>query len=127
MMFRTAFLHANDTGSRIRVISDNARIEFDPSPSPPSSVSSAGQAQFNFSAGETIMRYLRGHLYEVPVLIYCGVSIPYTQYVEGYATCGSTTSSTVVWNYIRALKDGKTDDMGWKGFNATGVYRGRGG
>jgi hypothetical protein len=109
------------------VISDNARIEFDSSSTPSSSLSSTAQAQYNFSAGETIVRYLRGRLYEMPVLIYCGVSIPYTQYVEGYATCGSTTWANVVTDYIRALKDGRTDDEGWKGFNASGIDGGRSG
>jgi len=119
------FLRSNDMASRVRVISDNARIEFDPSQTPASSQMTSIQtqvlAQYNFSAGESIVRYLRGHLYELPVLIYCGQSIPYTQYVEGYAMSGSTVRSSVVRKYIKALKDGKTDDEGWRGFNAIGM------
>ncbi|KAF9551401.1 hypothetical protein CPC08DRAFT_715088 [Agrocybe pediades] len=54
------FLRENDDGSRIRFITDNARMEFTP-----------GKGTFmNYTAGKNILQYLRGHLYKAPVLIY---------------------------------------------------------
>jgi len=110
------FLRANNTGSRIRVISDNARIE---SLDPSTPTASPPEETYNFSAGESIIRYLRGNfLTEIPILICCGGSIPYTKYVENYELCGSTCVMSVAEGFVRALKDGRVDDEEWRGWDA---------
>jgi hypothetical protein len=125
-----AFLKANNKGSRIRVISDNARIEFDPSTLPAADTAASSEdheilpvppsgSHYNFSAGESIIRYMRGHLLtRIPILICCGGSIPYTRYVEEYALCGSTVSMRIAEEYVKALKEGRMDDVGWRGYDA---------
>ncbi|KAF5371981.1 hypothetical protein D9615_008041 [Tricholomella constricta] len=105
------FLRENDTAGSIRFISDTARLETDSGGGADSSVF------FNITAGENIARYLRGHLYRAPVLIFCGAGIIHTQYVESYEATGSTCHSTVVRNYIAALSDRREDDKSWCGYN----------
>ena len=71
------------------------------------------------SAGENILRYLRGRFFAVPVLICCGASIPVTQYVRSFEMAGSTNYRGVCQRYISALADGTENDSAWKGFNAS--------
>ena len=103
------FLRANDTPSRIRFVSDNARYE--------STTPQAGHF-LNLAAGESLLRFLRGRHFNLPVLIFCGVSLPYTTYVRQFEHAGSTTSAQVVRNYALALANGKNDDEGWVRFKA---------
>jgi hypothetical protein len=110
----TDFLRSNDTVNRIRFISDNARFEIDSR----KEFQWRESAFLNISAGENILRYLRGRRYTVPVLVYCGQSINATQYVRSYENAGSTVSQQVVNRYIEALAAGRDDDAGWKEFKA---------
>ncbi|RDB27646.1 hypothetical protein Hypma_003160 [Hypsizygus marmoreus] len=66
------FLRRNASPATIRVISDDFRQE--------PTVSTF----LNISAGENILRYLRGHGYRIPVLIYTGSSLRQTTYVKNY-------------------------------------------
>jgi len=101
------FLSQNDSGKHIRVISDNSRIELDPR---------TNGVFHNINAGETITRYLRGLLLQLPILIYCCASLPYTRYVESYTMAGSTTLDSVVEDYILSLSRRTSDDDDWIGF-----------
>ncbi|KZT60670.1 hypothetical protein CALCODRAFT_515263 [Calocera cornea HHB12733] len=119
------FVRANDTPSRIRVISDNARYESDsvlPAPSPPTVSPSQPQSEdsfyLNMSAGEHILRYLRGRQYRMPVLVYCGWSIFTTQYVLQYEEAGSTVGTHVVRAYCEALAKRKSSDTFWRRFSS---------
>ncbi|EMD37095.1 hypothetical protein CERSUDRAFT_114997 [Gelatoporia subvermispora B] len=71
----------------------------------------------NLSAGETILRYLRGRLFAAPVLIYCGASIVTTRYVLSYERAGSTVEEDVCMTFIRALAQGQIDDNSWEDFD----------
>ncbi|OCH92759.1 hypothetical protein OBBRIDRAFT_410484 [Obba rivulosa] len=96
-----------EAAHRLRFISDNYRME-----------TGRERGDFlNLSAGETILRYLRGRLFAAPVLIYCGASIPTTRYVLSYKQAGSTVSYDVCMAYITALADGRTDDTSWEDFD----------
>jgi len=106
-------LRSNDTLSRIRFITDNARFEIG---SRQDEFPWRERSFLDISAGENILRYLRGRRYAVPVLVYCGQSINATQYVLSYENAGSTVSQQVVHSYIQALAAGRDDDVGWKGF-----------
>lgn len=55
------------------------------------------------SAGESILRYLRGHGYKAPVLVYCGQSILLTQYVMAYSRAASTEYQAVTRTFIDRL------------------------
>ncbi|KAF8075936.1 hypothetical protein FPV67DRAFT_1444732 [Lyophyllum atratum] len=106
------FLRANDAAGSIRFISDSARFEIDDQPTDAST-----GAYLNLTAGENVARYLRGHLYRAPLLIFCGTSIIHTQYVESYASTGSTCYSAVVRDYITALSNRAENDDAWRGFD----------
>ncbi|KDQ55995.1 hypothetical protein JAAARDRAFT_79518 [Jaapia argillacea MUCL 33604] len=97
-----------DRANRLRFISDNARFEHGPG--------SRERDFMNLSAGENILRYLRGRQYRAPVLIYCGASIAKTRYVQAFENAGSTVSSGVCLAFIDALHKGVVDDTAWKGF-----------
>ena len=60
-------------------------------------------ASLNMSAGESILRYLRGHGYKAPVLVYCGQSLPLTQYVMEYSRAASTNYQAVTRAFIDRL------------------------
>ncbi|GLB33331.1 hypothetical protein LshimejAT787_0102150 [Lyophyllum shimeji] len=107
-----AFLRDNDTAGSIRFISDNARFETDDR-----NPDAGASVYLNLTAGENIARYLRGHLYRAPLLIYCGAGIVRTQYVNSYEATGSTCHPTVVEKYIAALSDRKENDQEWRGYN----------
>jgi len=120
----SAFLRANNTGSKVRIISDNFRKEpaealtSDRPGEVPVEVFSNSGIIHNFFAGESIVRYLRGNQYSrIPVLVYCGSSIKHTRYVEGYGLCGSTTAFNIVKKYVKALYDGVVDDTTWRGYD----------
>ncbi|KAF4610677.1 hypothetical protein D9613_007312 [Agrocybe pediades] len=101
-----AFLRENDDGSRIRFITDNARMEFTPTKG----------SFMNFTAGKNFLQYLRGHLYKAPVLVYTGSSINYTQYVEQYESAGSTCVAHTCIGYITNLANRRNADTEWRGF-----------
>jgi len=103
------FVRANDTPTRIRVISDNARYEAD---------TATDGFYMNMSAGEDILRYLRGRQYIMPVLVYCGYSIRTTSYVLQYEEAGSCNSPSVARRYCEALAQRRSDDTAWKGFRS---------
>lgn len=47
-----------------------------------------------------------------------GTDLRDDRYVNSYSSCGSTTSSSVVRVYIKALADGREDDtQSWCGFD----------
>jgi len=114
----TEFLRGNDTASRVRFISDNIRFEVDPTQKPHEKKNIVKRFSLGVSAGENIIQYLRGRLYSVPVLVYCGRSINTTQYVLSYKGAGSTIRMDVVRDYMYALAKGLSDDNGWKMFKA---------
>lgn len=101
-------LRIADRLKRVRVISDNVRFEAD---------NTRDDAFLNIAAGENILRYLRGHGFDAPVLIYCGSSLQYTNYVTTYTAAGSTTFVDVLKRYIVGLAEGKEDEEDWKGFD----------
>ncbi|KAF9456833.1 hypothetical protein BDZ94DRAFT_1314782 [Collybia nuda] len=103
------FLRYNDHPSKVRFISDNHRNEH------------TTRIFLNMSAGENILRYLRGRKYKFPVLIYCGRSINQTTYVQDHTLSGSTNSPHVTTQYVRSLAEGKSDDTKWMGFNTMGI------
>ncbi|RDB27644.1 hypothetical protein Hypma_003168 [Hypsizygus marmoreus] len=93
------FLKRNDNPALIRVISDNIR----PDPT--------FNALVNISAGEHILRYIRGHGYRIPVLIYTGSSVRQTIYVKKYEMAGSTSTFGACLQYINAFGAGQQDDV----------------
>src|SRR5882762_3903547 len=114
MILSTDELRRKDTYHQLRFITDNTRWES-------STVVTGGSPTENFmnlSAGEMILRFLRGRLYKAPVLVYCCLSISLTTYVRSYEQSGSTTASDVCLSYILALANGEIDDMGWQGFQS---------
>lgn len=74
----------------------------------------------NLSAGENILRYLRGRQYYISVLIYTGRSVKQTTYVRDYHLAGSTSSFYVTMEFITALAEKRSDDSNWMGFHAMG-------
>ncbi|KAF4610527.1 hypothetical protein D9613_006510 [Agrocybe pediades] len=105
-----AFLQKHDTASQIRFITDYARFEVD---------NTTQQKYLNRSAGQDLLRYLRGRLYKAPVLVYTNFSKKGkgpTKYVEGYDLAGVSSKSDVLLAYCRALADGRTDDEAWRGW-----------
>ncbi|KAG6890770.1 hypothetical protein C0992_012743 [Termitomyces sp. T32_za158] len=105
------FLRSNDSADNIRFISDTARFENDNQ-----RVTQGNNPFLNITAGENIARYLRGHLYHAPLLIFCGSGIVYTDYVKAYEATGSTCWSVIVRQYIKALSQRRGDDKDWQGF-----------
>ncbi|KAA1475246.1 hypothetical protein DENSPDRAFT_416105 [Dentipellis sp. KUC8613] len=103
-----ARLRQADYANRLRFISDNCRWE---------ATDEGGGVVENLTAGEAILRYLRGRLYHAPVLIYCGYSILQTKYVLSFSRAGSTTQARVTLEYIRALGRGESQDRAWEYFN----------
>ena len=102
----------------IQYITDNARWEA-------VSNGSSGGLSLNMSAGETILRYLRGRNLKAPVLVYCGGSIPLTTYVMEYSRAGSTCDMGVCRSFIvqlASLGESVDEEQGfWSSF-----ARGRG-
>ena len=97
----------------IRFISDNHRDEH------------GSNVYLNYAAGENILRYLRGHHYHAPVLIYTGWSVRLTDYVTDYHLAGSTEYSTICCRFISSLVEGRIDDLGWMTFMAGSTEEGR--
>lgn len=91
----------------IQYITDNARWE----------AGSGGGLSLNMSAGETILRYLRGRNLKAPVLVYCGGSIPLTTYVMEYSCAGSTCDMFVCRSFIMQLASSVDEEKGfWTSF-----------
>ena len=108
----TEHLRRRDDNHQIRFITDNARWE---------SHTSQGHLKRHFldlSAGEAILRFLRGRQYKAPVLVYTGASLPSTSYVLEYEQCGSTTSDVVCLGFIACLAHAVDNDRGWQTFDA---------
>ncbi len=82
----------------VQYITDNARWEA-------TSISngSVGGLSLNMSAGETILRYLRGCNLKAPVLVYCGGSIPFTTYVKEYSLAASTCEFDICRAFMAQL------------------------
>ena len=97
----------------IQYITDNARWET-------VSSGSGGGLSLNMSAGETILRYLRGRNLKAPVLVYCGGSIPLTTYVKEYSHAASTCDMVVCRSFIMQLvssEEGVDEEKGfWSSF-----------
>ncbi|KAJ7171060.1 hypothetical protein C8R46DRAFT_1087574 [Mycena filopes] len=92
---------ATAASHRLRFISDSARNE---------------GGIFNPTAGELLLRYIRGRGLLSPVLIFAS-SVDATSYVGAYQRAGSTSDVRVVREYIKALAEG-VRDVEWVGFNA---------
>jgi len=101
------FLRQNDHPFRLRIISDNVRLE-----------SHRGAGEYlNPTAGESILRYVRGRQYNIPILIYTGASIDATTYVLDYDMAGSTSDPDMCLQFLTAFSQ-QDDDLSWKGFSA---------
>ncbi|KAK2462204.1 hypothetical protein APHAL10511_005792 [Amanita phalloides] len=95
----------------LHFITDNARWEIVPSTAGEqdrssderTSMSSSSSPSLNISAGETILRFLRGNGYKAPVLVYCGRSVRWTQYVLAYSRAASTCYQAVCNAFIERL------------------------
>ncbi|KAG6845837.1 hypothetical protein H0H87_002525 [Tephrocybe sp. NHM501043] len=109
------FLRENDSADKIRFISDTARFENS------DHLDAQDNSYLNLTAGENIARYLRGHLYQAPLLIYCGAGIVHTHYVKSYEATGSTCRSAIARAYITALSKRTVKDEFWKGFDVTTI------
>ncbi|KAF8631753.1 hypothetical protein AX15_002209 [Amanita polypyramis BW_CC] len=98
----------------LHFVTDNARWE--------AHENGPGGASLNMSAGETILRYLRGRGFKAPVLVYCGRSIPLTSYVTSYSGAASTTHPAVCMAFMEQLslaRDGVAEDQRfWSSFMA---------
>lgn len=102
------FLLAHNSGDKIRFITDNVRFE-------------AGDSGpfLNPRAGDDILRYIRGRrLTEIPLLVFCGYSLPMTKYVEQFNLAGSCNKPHLVQSYIEGLQEGVDDSSRWAKFNA---------
>ena len=70
----------------------------------------------NPRVGEDMLRYIRGRkLTGIPVLVFCGYSVPTTQYVSQIELAGSTNRERVVYSYI---KGGDDDSQSWATYKA---------
>lgn len=88
------FLQANNSGDKVRFITDLARLE---------------DGTWNHHAGEDIVRYFRrgdSAFNEIPILVYTG-SITSTGFVEDIPFAWSTGSPFVVNKYIGELACGE--------------------
>ncbi|TFK22905.1 hypothetical protein FA15DRAFT_671001 [Coprinopsis marcescibilis] len=88
----------------LRFVTDNTRYESEPLSSGSGGLSDGagaggGEAIMNLSAGETILRFLRGNGFVSHVLVYCGPSIGRTDYVESYGNASSTQEYVVVQEF----------------------------
>lgn len=96
-----AFLIHNSSGDKVRVITDLGRAE---------------QNTFNNHAGEDILNYFRQKhptFQRIPVLVYTSDQVIFrTRFVEGIPLTGSTSSVTVVNEYIDGLA-GLTSNVNW--------------
>ncbi|TFY61481.1 hypothetical protein EVG20_g7040 [Dentipellis fragilis] len=109
-------LRRTDFARRLRFISDNCRWEA------ADGIGSPGMPVVeNLTAGEAMLRYLRGRQYRAPVLICCGYSIRETQYVLSFSRAGSTVYTVVAMEYISALGRGDDEDRCWEGFDVSFV------
>lgn len=108
--FLTAdFLTTNNSGTKVRFITDNARFETD----------GHGQSVLNSYAGELMLRYIRGlRLDKIPVLVFCGLSIGDTKYVEEFELAGSTTLDDPLIVFIEDLINGTDGSLRWAKFQA---------
>ncbi|EPQ52626.1 hypothetical protein GLOTRDRAFT_131861 [Gloeophyllum trabeum ATCC 11539] len=97
-----------DRSSSLRIIIDNSKPE-----------SGGANGIFTFSAGENIVRYMRGRQYQAPILVYCGSSIQGTGYVLSYANTGSTTEQSICRAFISGLLAPGSDERVWQAYNAT--------
>lgn len=109
-------LRERDRIGSLRFISNNNRWELDARWQRGSGV---GSSFLDLSAGETMLRFLRGRNYRAPVLVYCDVSLPSTRYVVEYENAGSTRSLGVVRMFISGLEKDTEDDYSWQAFGAT--------
>jgi hypothetical protein len=92
----TAELRTLEKHGLVQFITDNARWEV-------VQLNESRNTALNMSAGESILRYLRGHGYKAPVLVYCGQSLPLTQYVMEYSHAASTNYQAVTRAFIDRL------------------------
>lgn len=83
----------------VQYITDNARWEA----VRVSNGAVGGKLSLNMSAGETILRYLRGRNLKAPVLVYCGGSIPFTTYVKEYSLAASTCEFEICRAFMAQL------------------------
>ncbi|PPQ92815.1 hypothetical protein CVT25_004073 [Psilocybe cyanescens] len=101
------FLKANDKVSNIRVITDNVRLE---------SMAESGP-YLNPFAVQNILRFMRGRLHMVPVLVYTGRSIRSMVFVSEFVAADLTSDQRVCLQYISNLVAEIKDVSGWQGFD----------
>ncbi|KAF8621355.1 hypothetical protein AX15_007852 [Amanita polypyramis BW_CC] len=63
----------------------------------------------NLSAGESVLRYLRGRGFKAPVLVYCGGSLRLTHYVMAYSRAASTCFDEICDAFIDRLVEARAD------------------
>jgi len=100
-----AFLKENNSGDKIRVITDFTRYE-----------KTGNEMHYNNHAGEDIIRHIRGlGLDAIPVLVFSS-NVASTEFVQEYPPSGSTTWYKVLLDYINGLVGGKSTS--WMKWNA---------
>ena len=101
----TAELRTLEAHGLVHFITDNARWEVDQRSGSGGSDANhtSPPLSLNMSAGESILRYLRGHGYKSPVLVYCDQSLPLTQYVLAHSHAASTNHQAVARAFIDRL------------------------
>lgn len=101
-------MRRNDTGDRVRFISDQVRFE----------MREDGTTFNNRHAGEEIVVYIRALGLNIPIIVFASSStIPFTDYVKHFHAAGSTCKPSVIWRYIDGLA-GKNDSSLWARFNS---------
>ncbi|KAH6911766.1 hypothetical protein BKA70DRAFT_862528 [Coprinopsis sp. MPI-PUGE-AT-0042] len=94
-----------ETLGALQFITDNIRWE---------KVAGSKRVVKNISAGETMLRFVRGNRFMAPVLVYCGESIGTTGYVASYNNAASTTAYQVFQDFAAmALASKRSIDEGW--------------
>ncbi|KAF5374469.1 hypothetical protein D9615_009029 [Tricholomella constricta] len=98
----TRLLRQASADATVRLISDNSRRNSSVWPFP--------------RPGEGMLRFLRRRSLAIPVLVYTGRTVRATRYVARYERAGSSVSAAVCFEFIRALAEGRTDDLEGLGY-----------
>lgn len=103
-------MRANNSGDKIRIISDNVRFE-----------SVGNVSLFNVRSGEDLLRYVRGRLLDhIPILI-GSISCAKALYVKEFPLAGSTHDPDIAMNFIRSMVERveRFDESMWTKVDAT--------
>jgi hypothetical protein len=94
-----------ESSGRLQFITDNVRWE---------KTAASESIVMNCSAGETMLRFLRGNRFMAPVLVYCGTTIGATGFVKTYSNAVSSSSYPVFKDFTTmALGSNKPIKEAW--------------